>query len=232
MLLACCDGHRQTEPRILMSDACVFCHSDMFTLRLLGMRRVFRMPDFPARKAARRKRWESADKAAERNVIRSLEESLLGGFNFKAPHNADADASIPPIIPEFLKQLYLSLPRHSGPSVEVDDLLSSLADSSLPAEQQPPPSPKPAPSSPMQVAEQEIALETGDVQSEHPNMIHMNGGEYATTGSSSSRTGNLKRRRNEDSDDEQERNGASEASHARPERDVFRQRQMAKLTAA
>jgi hypothetical protein len=94
----------------------------------------FVVPEPPARKALRRKRWESADIAQQRGV-RRLEQILLEGFtpgSAAADTDGSAESTSTSVIPQFLQRLYLTLPRHSGATADVDELLNNLATAVLP----------------------------------------------------------------------------------------------------
>jgi hypothetical protein len=94
----------------------------------------FVVPEPPAKKALRRKRWESADIAQQRGV-RRLEQILLEGFTpgtAAADTEGSAEGASTSVIPQFLQRLYLTLPRHSGATADVDALLEGLATAVLP----------------------------------------------------------------------------------------------------
>eukprot|EP00953_Heterococcus_sp_UTEX-ZZ885_P032958 17180-Heterococcus_DN1.PRE.5 len=94
----------------------------------------FVVPEPPAKKALRRKRWESADIAQQRGV-RRLEQILLEGFTpgtAAADTEGSAEGTSTSVIPQFLQRLYLTLPRHSGAIADVDALLEGLATAVLP----------------------------------------------------------------------------------------------------
>jgi hypothetical protein len=145
--------------------------------------------------------------------------------------SSTSSTATPSLVPDFLQAFYRTLPAHYGPTADVDELLTALVNGVLPLKQETTSDMHMHSNGMQQVAEHDIAIETGDVQSAHPHMLKMGGAEYSNTGNSYNSSNKRQRMHQQnngnDSDDEETNN--SGVAHTRPVHDVFRQRQLAKI---